>query len=110
MHFRPPNEQNDHKVTCGVNVGVLQKVLDQLQGSLDKARVQANIIVSGTGGDAAVLCCELLFWLSLKCACCRRCWTSCRARWIQREYRPTSSSAVQVGVRRLLLLLHELVV
>jgi hypothetical protein len=52
MHFRPPDEQNDHKVTCGVNVGVLQKVLDQIQGSLDKARVQANIIVSGTGGHA----------------------------------------------------------
>lgn len=49
MHFRPPDEQNDHKVTCGVNVGVLQKVLDQLQSSLDAARVQANIIVSGTG-------------------------------------------------------------
>jgi hypothetical protein len=49
MHFRPPDEQNDHKVTCGVNVGVLQKVLDQLQAALDKAHVQANIIVSGTG-------------------------------------------------------------
>jgi hypothetical protein len=51
MHFRPPDEQNDHKVTCGVNVGVLQRVLDQLQTSLDKAHVQANIIVSGTGGQ-----------------------------------------------------------
>ncbi|KAF6259195.1 sucrose-6F-phosphate phosphohydrolase-domain-containing protein [Scenedesmus sp. NREL 46B-D3] len=49
MHFRPPDEQNDHKVTCGVNVCVLQRVLDQIHGALDKARVQANIIVSGTG-------------------------------------------------------------
>ncbi len=26
MHFRPPEEQNDHKVTCGVHVDILQTV------------------------------------------------------------------------------------
>lgn len=50
MHFRPPEEQNDHKVTCGVNTAVLQRVLDSIQQRLDGAGVQANIITSGTGG------------------------------------------------------------
>ncbi len=49
MHFRPPEEQNDHKVTCGVNVSVLQRVLDSIQQRLVSAGVQANIITSGTG-------------------------------------------------------------
>lgn len=49
MHFRPPEEQNDHKVTCGVNTAVLQRVLDSIQQRLDSDRVQANIITSGTG-------------------------------------------------------------
>lgn len=49
MHFRPPDEQNDHKVTCGVNVGVLQQVLDLINASLEAAGVVANIITSGTG-------------------------------------------------------------
>ena len=26
MHFRPPDEQNDHKVTCGVRADILDKV------------------------------------------------------------------------------------
>jgi len=26
MHFRPPDEQNEHKVTCGVRVDVIEKV------------------------------------------------------------------------------------
>jgi hypothetical protein len=49
MHFRPPEEQNDHKVTCGVNTAVLQRVLDSIQQRLDGEKVQANIITSGTG-------------------------------------------------------------
>jgi hypothetical protein len=56
MHFRPPEEQNDHKITCGVNVAVLQRVLDSIQQRLDGAGVQANIITSGTGEGAAALC------------------------------------------------------
>jgi hypothetical protein len=51
MHFRPPDEQNDHKVTCGVNVAVLPRVLDQLQTALAAAGVQLNVITSGTGGQ-----------------------------------------------------------
>lgn len=27
MHFRPPEEQNDHKVTCGVRADVVDKVI-----------------------------------------------------------------------------------
>lgn len=26
MHFRPPDEQNDHKVTCGVRADIVEKV------------------------------------------------------------------------------------
>lgn len=51
MHFRPPEEQNDHKVTCGVSTAVLQCVLDSISGQLNQARVQANIITSGTGRE-----------------------------------------------------------
>eukprot|EP00879_Flechtneria_rotunda_P009113 GHRR01009540.1.p1 GENE.GHRR01009540.1~~GHRR01009540.1.p1 ORF type:complete len:351 (+),score=105.97 GHRR01009540.1:250-1302(+) len=50
MHFRPPEEQNDHKVTCGVNVSVLAQVLHQLDAALLAAAVKANVITSGTGG------------------------------------------------------------
>lgn len=53
MHFRPPEEQNEHKITCGVNVSVLQQVLDSIQQSLDAAGVQSNIITSGTGKGIA---------------------------------------------------------
>jgi len=49
MHFRPPEEQNDHKVTCGVNVSVLDKVLGMVNKTLADASVQANIITSGHG-------------------------------------------------------------
>lgn len=49
MHFRPPEEQNQHKVTCGVNVQVLPSVLDDLERDLARGRVTANIITSGTG-------------------------------------------------------------
>jgi hypothetical protein len=49
MHFRPPEEQNDHKVTCGVAVAVLQQVTELLQQQLDACGVRANVIVSGKG-------------------------------------------------------------
>ncbi|GBF87879.1 sucrose phosphatase [Raphidocelis subcapitata] len=49
MHFRPPEEQNDHKVTCGVQVEALPRVLEVLQTRLAAAEVDANIITSGTG-------------------------------------------------------------
>ena len=59
MHFRPPDEQNDHKVTCGVNVSVLQQVLDSIQQRLESEGVQANIITSGTGRTVATHMCKL---------------------------------------------------
>ncbi len=49
MHFRPAEEQNAHKITCGVACSVLKQVLSHLQGRLDEAGVEANVIVSGTG-------------------------------------------------------------
>ncbi|KAI8471812.1 MAG: sucrose-6F-phosphate phosphohydrolase-domain-containing protein [Monoraphidium minutum] len=49
MHFRPPEEQNDHKVTCGVQVGPLPGVLERIGAVLEKGRVDCNIITSGTG-------------------------------------------------------------
>lgn len=50
MHFRPPEEQNDHKVTCGVREAVVGKVEAHMRASLDRAGVSANLIVSGTDG------------------------------------------------------------
>ena len=47
--FRPDEEQNEHKLTCGVKKACLNKVLKHLQGKLDAALVQANIISSGIG-------------------------------------------------------------
>lgn len=49
MHFRPPEEQNEHKVTCGVNISSLGHVLSHIEQHLQQAGVQANIITSGTG-------------------------------------------------------------
>lgn len=49
MHFRPPDEQNQHKVTCGVKVDVLASVVGRLQEAIDNKGVAANIITSGTG-------------------------------------------------------------
>ncbi|GAX82355.1 hypothetical protein CEUSTIGMA_g9784.t1 [Chlamydomonas eustigma] len=49
MHFRPPEEQNIHKVTCGVNVSVLDSVLACIKDSLATSSVKANVITSGHG-------------------------------------------------------------
>lgn len=49
MHFRPPDEQNEHKVTCGVSVAALQLVLRQVQRDLKRGGVKARLITSGTG-------------------------------------------------------------
>lgn len=53
MHFRPPEEQNDHKVTCGVQVEALPRVLEALETRLAAAEVDGNIITSGTGAPPA---------------------------------------------------------
>ncbi|GMH38515.1 hypothetical protein BSKO_06399 [Bryopsis sp. KO-2023] len=49
MHFRPPEEQNEHKVTCGVNVSVLDKVVAHIQKALDANNAKAKLISSGMG-------------------------------------------------------------
>jgi hypothetical protein len=49
MHFRPPEEQNDHKVTCGVATAALPRVLGGIEATLAAAGVDVNIITSGTG-------------------------------------------------------------
>lgn len=50
MHFRPPEEQNDHKVTCGVRNDALGRVKQLIEAALTAGAVEANIITSGTGG------------------------------------------------------------
>ncbi|KAL3162887.1 hypothetical protein ABBQ32_009336 [Trebouxia sp. C0010 RCD-2024] len=49
MHFRPPEEQNDHKVTCGVHIDVVEQVQQQISNSLGADGVKARLILSGTG-------------------------------------------------------------
>ena len=49
MHFRPPVEQNAHKVTCGVRGDVLPGVLKRLRARLAERRVDARLVSSGTG-------------------------------------------------------------
>ncbi|KAL0041523.1 hypothetical protein WJX79_006124 [Trebouxia sp. C0005] len=49
MHFRPPEEQNDHKVTCGVHMDVMDQVQQQISETLQKEGVEARLILSGKG-------------------------------------------------------------
>ncbi len=49
MHFRPPEEQNDHKVTCGVHMDVMDQVQQQISDSLAAEGVEARLILSGKG-------------------------------------------------------------
>lgn len=49
MHFRPPEEQNDHKVTCGVHMDVMDQVQQQISDSLQEEGVEARLILSGKG-------------------------------------------------------------
>jgi len=49
MHFRPPDEQNEHKVTCGVRVDVIEKIKEIIARTLEKEKVSAQLIVSGRG-------------------------------------------------------------
>ncbi|PNH08188.1 putative sucrose-phosphatase 1 [Tetrabaena socialis] len=50
MHFRPKDEQNDYKVTCGVSDEATAAVVDRVNGELAAAGVSANVITSGHGG------------------------------------------------------------
>ena len=49
MHFRPPEEQNDHKVTCGVHADVMDQVQKQIRKQLTEEGVEAHLILSGKG-------------------------------------------------------------
>lgn len=49
MHFRPPSEMNDYKITCGVAKSALDTVLEQIQAQLDAEKVLYKAIVSGKG-------------------------------------------------------------
>ncbi|KAG1661702.1 hypothetical protein FOA52_002038 [Chlamydomonas sp. UWO 241] len=49
MHFRPKEELNEHKITCGVHTSVLERVLDNVRSGLGRAGVKANVITSGSG-------------------------------------------------------------
>jgi hydroxymethylpyrimidine pyrophosphatase-like HAD family hydrolase len=49
MHFRPPDEQNNHKVTCGVHASVVDQVQDRIRDSLKREGAQAKFILSGKG-------------------------------------------------------------
>ncbi|KAG2425471.1 hypothetical protein HXX76_013681 [Chlamydomonas incerta] len=50
MHFRPAEEQNDHKVTCGVADAAAGGVVGTVNSELAAAGVSANVITSGHGG------------------------------------------------------------
>lgn len=50
MHFRPPSEMSEHKVTCGVRLDVLEAVLASISADLAAADVAHKLIVSGSGG------------------------------------------------------------
>jgi len=49
MHFRPPSEMNEYKITCGVSKSALNTVLDQIQDQLDSKNLLFKAIVSGNG-------------------------------------------------------------
>ncbi|KXZ45571.1 hypothetical protein GPECTOR_53g157 [Gonium pectorale] len=50
MHFRPAEEQNDHKITCGVADPAASRVVDRVNAELERHGVAANVITSGHGG------------------------------------------------------------
>ncbi|KAG2488724.1 hypothetical protein HYH03_012724 [Edaphochlamys debaryana] len=50
MHFRPPEEQNDHKVTCGVADASASAAVATVNAELAAAGCAANVITSGHGG------------------------------------------------------------
>ncbi|KAL4859929.1 Fumarylacetoacetase [Chlorella vulgaris] len=49
MHFRPPSEMSEHKVTCGVRLDVLDGVLAGIKRELADGGVRHRIVVSGSG-------------------------------------------------------------
>lgn len=49
LHFRPRSEMNEHKVTCGVHVDVLDQTIEILENMLQKDSIQYKCIISGIG-------------------------------------------------------------
>jgi sucrose-6F-phosphate phosphohydrolase len=49
MHFRPPSEMNDYKITCGVAKFALDDVLALIKAQLDAEKVLYKAVVSGKG-------------------------------------------------------------
>ncbi|GLC47268.1 hypothetical protein PLESTF_000927300 [Pleodorina starrii] len=50
MHFRPKEELNDHKITCGVADAKVAAAVARVNSELAAAGVAANVITSGHGG------------------------------------------------------------
>ena len=55
-HFRPEEEQNAHKITCGLKDEKLTAFVEELDRYLREKNVKAKIISSGTGGWKYVDC------------------------------------------------------
>ena len=55
-HFRPEEEQNAHKITCGLKDEKLGDFVETLEKYLKEKNVTAKIISSGTGGWKYVDC------------------------------------------------------
>ena len=55
-HFRPEEEQNAHKITCGLKDDKLGDFVETLEKYLKEKKVTAKIISSGTGGWKYVDC------------------------------------------------------
>lgn len=49
MHFRPKEEQNEHKVTCGVRADIVERIQEVISRTLKNDKVSAKLIVSGRG-------------------------------------------------------------
>ena len=55
-HFRPEEEQNAHKITCGLKDEKVTAFVEELDKYLREKNVKAKIISSGTGGWKYVDC------------------------------------------------------
>lgn len=49
LHYRPPHELNEHKITCGVRTSVLSSLIPELEVLLNQREVKRQIVASGVG-------------------------------------------------------------
>lgn len=52
MHFRSPDEMNEHKITLGIHISALEKAVSSIDSSLSKRKLPSpshRFIVSGSG-------------------------------------------------------------